>query len=370
MSKSKAKTKKNNKAQAKQTKTEKKKQDKKDQTKENKNKQGQDKRAQQQAEKIQELIAENQSIEITLPWDELKPVYEQKLKQIAKNLKLKGFRKGKVPLKTAEDKIDQEKLVNQVLQELLPEAYQKAIEEGKHQPITRPQFRPLSVNKDNDWQLKAFFAEKPEINLKDYKKIAKQAKKKAVEAIKQREEELEKAKKQDTSDKQGEKQDKKSKKKAAKNSQQQSKADEGMTDQQKQDMQVQMIFSLLVEKLKPKVPEMLIRLNTEQELHNLHHRLEKLNVSIEDYAQSHNLSRDQLVSQMALSSLNQLQVEFLLAEIADKEQIKATDEDIEQRIDEVEDSQMQDKMRQDKNYQNHLKAILLKQKVIKHLLNL
>lgn len=365
------------KAKTKKTKTGENESGKKDAAGTYKNKQDQTKQAQQQAEKIQELIADNQSVEITLAWEKIEPVYKQKLKQLVKNLKLKGFRKGKVPLKVAEEKINQEELVNQVLQDLLPEAYLKAIEEGKYQPLTRPQFQPLNVNKDNDWQLKAFFAQKPEIDLKDYKKIAKEAKKDALKAIKQREKELAEAKKEDSGQedqKQDPKKGKKSKKESAKKTQEKTETEEGaeesITGQQKEDMQVQMIFSRLAERLKPRVPEMLIRHNTEQELQNLHQRLEKLNVSFEDYAQSHNLTKDQLVSQVALSSLNQLQVEFLLAEIAEKEEIKATDEDIKQKIDEVEDKEMQGRMRQDKKYQNYLRSILLKQKVIRHLLNL
>jgi FKBP-type peptidyl-prolyl cis-trans isomerase (trigger factor) len=314
---------------------------------------------QKQAEQLQEIIAKNQSFEITLSWDKIKPVYHKKLQKEAKQLKLKGFRQGKVPTALAEKKVNQEKLMNLVLQELLPEAYQKALEDSQHQPLTRPQFQALSVNKDNDWKIKAIFATKPEINLKNYKEIAQKAKKQAEKKIEEQEKEQAEQQKEKKS-KKDEKDEKKAKEKES----------EKLTEQQKQDIKIQTIFSQLVQELKPQVPEMILHQSTERELQNLKQRLQQLNVSLEDYVQSHNMTMEQLTSQVALSSLNQLQVEFLLGAIAEQEEIKVTDEDVEQRINEVEDEQMKAKMAQDKNYQSYLKSILLKQKVIQHLLEL
>lgn len=323
----------------------------------------QNQQAQKQAEQLQEIIAENQSFEITLSWDKVKPVYYKKLQKEAKQLKLKGFRKGKVPTELAEKKVNQEKLMNLVLQELLPEAYQKGLEENQHQPLTRPQFQALSVNKGNDWKIKAIFAEKPEIDLKNYKKITQKAKEEAEKKIEEQEKEQEKQQAEQEK-KAKSKKDNKNEKKAKQ------RKTEKLSEQQKQDIKVQTIFSKLVQELKPQVPEMILRQSTERELQNLKQRMQQLNVTLEDYAQSYNMTMEQLTSQVALSSLNQLQVEFLLGAIAEQEKIQVTDEDVEQRINQVEDEQMKAKMAQDKNYQNYLKSILLKQKVIQHLLEL
>ncbi len=319
----------------------------------------QNQQAQKQAAQLQEVIAENQSLEITLSWDKIEPVYHKELQKEAKQLKLKGFRKGKVPTELAEKKVNQEKLMNLVLQELLPEAYQKALKKSQYQPLTRPQFQALSVNKGNDWKIKAIFAEKPEIDLKNYKKVSKKAKEEAEKKIDEQEKEQAEQQKKTKS-----KKDNKDEKKG------EGKENQELSDQQKQDIKVQTIFSKLVQELKPEVPEMILRQSTERELQNLKQRMQQLNVSLEDYAQSHNMTMEQLTSQVALSSLNQLQVEFLLGAIAEQEKIEVTDEDVEQRINQVEDEQMKAKMTQDKNYHNYLKSVLLKQKVIQHLLEL
>jgi len=119
---------------------------------------------------LDKLIAEDSQVELKISWKKIAPVYQKTLHKLAANLKLKGFRKGKAPLNVAEKEIGQEKIINQVLQELLPEAYSSAIKTESKKPLTNPEFQAISINKDNDWIIKAYFSQNPEINLKNYKK--------------------------------------------------------------------------------------------------------------------------------------------------------------------------------------------------------
>ena len=82
------------------------------------------------------------------------------------------------------------------------------------------------------------------------------------------------------------------------------------------------------------------------------------------------MTQQQLTTRLVQSSLNQLQVEFLLNAIAEKEDIEVSDQAVEERIEQVEDDKTKDRMKQDHHYQNYLRSVLLKQKVIDYLLEL
>ncbi|MBD3250414.1 MAG: hypothetical protein GF381_02490, partial [Candidatus Pacebacteria bacterium] len=142
---------------------------------------------QNQPEKL-ETVGENQSFEIILEWSQVEPVYQKVLKQAVTQVKMPGFRKGKAPAKIAENKLDQVKLINLTLQELLPKAYVDQIKSKKIKPLTEPEFKPIKLEKNQDWVVEAVYAIKPEINLKDYQKIVKKAKKEAQKTIKEMEE--------------------------------------------------------------------------------------------------------------------------------------------------------------------------------------
>ncbi len=319
--------------------------------------------AHQQQPDVRESVAENDSFVIKFSWDKVQPIYQAKLKKMAQNLKLKGFRKGKTPLNLAEKELNQEQIVNSVLKELLPQAYQAGLKKGKFLPISDPEFQAISLNKDNDWEIKAVFAQKPKINLTGYAQVVKKAKAKAKKEIakyNQQAQAQKDAKKTDTS-------------KTKKNDSVDKKAQaptQPLSQQQQDDTLMQAIFAELVQTQKPKVPELLIKQNTQQEIQNLTQRLKELNITVEDFLKARNLTQDQLTMQMAYSSLNQLQVEFLLNAIAEQEKITVTAQEVTEKLQKIEDEATRAKMKQDANYQIYLKATIVKQKAIKYLLDL
>jgi FKBP-type peptidyl-prolyl cis-trans isomerase (trigger factor) len=320
--------------------------------------------AKKREDDVLKMIAKNDSFELTFPWQKIKPVYEQKIKQLAVNIKLKGFRKGKAPLNLAEKEIGTEKIINRVLQQLIPEAYREQIKKRNINPIADPEFQIISTNRENDWTIKAITASKPEIKLDGYKKIVAEAKKKAQKNI-------------DEHNKKAQQQSKKSKtekkavqSKAKKTDDSTKQKIQPLTKQQQDDTVVQTVFSQLVAKLKPAIPELLIKQNTRQEMHNLTHKLKDMNIKMEDFLKARNMTQDQLTMQMAYSSLNQLQVEFILNAIAEEEKITVEPKEVEERIKAIEDKGVREKIKQDKAYQQYLKATIAKQKVIQYLLNM
>ena len=58
-------------------------------------------------------------IEITIPWEEIKTTYDEKLKEILKEAELPGFRKGKAPKNIVEEKLDKTKLFEEVIKDIV-----------------------------------------------------------------------------------------------------------------------------------------------------------------------------------------------------------------------------------------------------------
>src|SRR3990167_9057672 len=75
---------------------------------------------------------------VTIPNSDIKKTWEDAMLSVLTNIELPGFRKGKAPRKLAEDKVDKEKLREEVLRKLLPIAYTEAIKTHDLKPIINP----------------------------------------------------------------------------------------------------------------------------------------------------------------------------------------------------------------------------------------
>ena len=106
---------------------------------------------------------------ITIPSTEVKKTWEEVVSGAAKNTKLAGFRKGKAPKKLVEENVDTEKIREEVLKKLLPQAYIEAVQKHGIRPILNPKIHVEKVDEDADWQFIALTCEAPEINIGSYK---------------------------------------------------------------------------------------------------------------------------------------------------------------------------------------------------------
>jgi FKBP-type peptidyl-prolyl cis-trans isomerase (trigger factor) len=92
---------------------------------------------------------------------------ESTLKSIASNFENKGFRKGKAPASVVESQISPEKLLEEVINSLLPKIYSQAIIKYQLKPATSPNIiiknPPFALNKD--WQIELHGAQIPDISI-------------------------------------------------------------------------------------------------------------------------------------------------------------------------------------------------------------
>jgi FKBP-type peptidyl-prolyl cis-trans isomerase (trigger factor) len=289
----------------------------------------------QKKSKQPSLISENSKITLVIPKKQAREVYDKILKKLAKTIKSEGFRKGKVPTKIAEEKLGLTRLINETLQEIIPESYLEEIKKQKKQPLTNPEFKPLSLTWEKDWQIEAFFPEPPKFELGKYQAIAKKAIKTAHSAMQNRAKDKE-AKKLDKS--------------------------------QEKESKLQHIFKDLVTSVKPQVPELLLRYETKAEYDRLQANLKQIKMSVDQYLEKRKIDKNQLTNEMATTALGRLQLDFILGAIA--KDIKATvaDKDVEKHLDQIKDKKAVVNLKKDNQYLTYLKTALIKQKVVDHLL--
>lgn len=87
------------------------------------------------------------------------------------NLNVPGFRKGKVSRQVFNRMYGEEALYEDALNAVLPEAYEAAVKEAGIDPVSQPKIDVDSMEKGQEWVIKAEVTVKPEVKLGDYKEL-------------------------------------------------------------------------------------------------------------------------------------------------------------------------------------------------------
>lgn len=110
---------------------------------------------------------------VTVPFEELSPVVDAAYKKVSGQIRVPGFRPGRVPRQLVDQRVGRAAVLDEALQEALPRFYGQAVEDNKVRPVGQPEVDLTEVPvKDGD-ELK-FSIEvdvRPEITLPDYSNI-------------------------------------------------------------------------------------------------------------------------------------------------------------------------------------------------------
>lgn len=124
--------------------------------------------------KINKLPKSKIEIEGEIDSDIFEGFYKKALENIGKDFEVDGFRKGKVPENILISKIPEIKILEEMAELALKEHYPALIEEINLDVISQPQIAITKLARKNPLGFKIITSVMPEINLPDYKKIAKE----------------------------------------------------------------------------------------------------------------------------------------------------------------------------------------------------
>ncbi|MDP8264582.1 MAG: trigger factor [Candidatus Aceula lacicola] len=127
---------------------------------------------------LKKIDATKRELKFEISKERVSKKMEEVFKEITKAAKVKGFRPGKAPrhiIEAEHGKLAQEKM----MEELIPESYQEALQKEKLNPIDFPEISDVK-NKDGILTFKASLDIQPEFTVKDYKGIKVKKKKSEV----------------------------------------------------------------------------------------------------------------------------------------------------------------------------------------------
>lgn len=289
------------------------------------------------------LIIDNTILQIEIDAKTASHAYHEAIEHMAKHLKTAGFRKGKVPTNVAESMLKQEDVIQHALEHIVPDAYKAAVEKSGKEPLTQPEFRIVSANKGEAWKLEAHIAEAPTIDLKNYKKIAKEARKQAEKGLAEQEKTAKKEKKDEF---------------------------KPATQEQKDGAIVQKIYQQLLSDIKPQIAELLVKEEIRADFGNLRRQLEQMKIELEKFLELRKMTMDDLTNQLAAEALGRLQLSFLIAALAREAKVTVEQSDLDAAIEKITDPELKKQQSSDPMYRQLLAQTILRRKVAEHLLSL
>jgi FKBP-type peptidyl-prolyl cis-trans isomerase (trigger factor) len=253
--------------------------------------------------KITSTVAKSEdgTIQITflIPKTTIEESRDKALTNLAKNATISGFRKGKAPLEKVKMATDPNKLLEETLKYILPDAFSTAIKEHKLRPAIYPKFELISAKEGEDWQARAVTAELKEIVLGDYQKIISGA----LSATKIWTPDKAKNENENESDKPKSKEEKE-----------------------------QVVIKTLLEAIEVKIPQIIVNEEVDRRLVSLLERIEKLGLNLESYLASLGKTAETIRKEYEQTSRDTIKLELILNKIATEENVSISSKEVDSAL--------------------------------------
>ncbi len=270
---------------------------------------------------------------LTVPWADVKTIYDKVFDELASEIEIEGFRKGKAPKNLIEGKVDKSKIYGEVVNRVLPQSYQNALAEHNLKPIVSPKVQIANAEENKDWQFIARAAEKPTVELGNYQDAVK-----AINATGK----IWKPGDEVTEDKKDKDEEEKTKK-------------------------INAIIEKLLEVCKVELPEILVESEVSRLTTALLEDVRSAGLTFEQYLQSSGQTQESLHQKYHTQAETALKLEFIFDAIADDLKIVVSDEEVNSVIAKETDIKKQQALK-DQSYV--LASILRRENTITRLLSL
>ena len=114
---------------------------------------------------VEKLSPTRVRINVEVPFTEWEGEFDRALKEMAKQVRMPGFRPGKVPVKLLEARIDKEAMLDQVVGEAVPSKYSEAVTTADVKPLGQPEIEITKKVYGEDLEFTAEVDVRPEIEL-------------------------------------------------------------------------------------------------------------------------------------------------------------------------------------------------------------
>ncbi len=121
---------------------------------------------------VEQLSTTRVKINVEVPFDELKPDFDRAYAKLAKQVRIPGFRPGKAPARVLESRLGRGVVVEEVVNEAVPNKYMEAVGASEVHTLGQPD---IEVTNIADGEAVSFTAEvdvRPEVSLPDFDALA------------------------------------------------------------------------------------------------------------------------------------------------------------------------------------------------------
>ena len=270
---------------------------------------------------------------IDVPKADIKKEEDEAFSRLQKNLTVGGFRQGKAPKDIAEKHLTKEVIYQELAQKMISRIYQELLTKESLKPIISPKVDLVKAKEGEDWQIKIVVAEKPTITLGDYKKVIKEAKDKAKKA----------------------------------NIWVPGKDKDAKKPEEDKNKIMNEVLTALLNESKIEISDLVIDEEVNHRLTHLMDEIQKIGLTSENYLKSKNLTMESLKAQFRKETEDTYKLEFVLSEIADKENLKVEQADLDKLFVNIKDEKERKTAEQNSYY---YATILRKQKTLDYLISL
>ncbi|MEK7502659.1 MAG: trigger factor [Patescibacteria group bacterium] len=226
-------------------------------------------------------------LNITIPSKTVKDAAGIVLEEVVKSANVAGFRKGKAPKKIVEEKIDKDKIKEEVLKKLLPQAYADAVKKHDIKPIINPRIHVEILEDDKDWKFTASTCEAPQVDLNGYKENIKKITSGTKIII---------------------------------------------PGKEQKETSFEEIITELQKSVSVKISKIIVEQEVERLLAQTLSEIKRLGLTLDQYLTSTHRTVEELKEEYEKKAINDIKLEFALQKIAEEEKIAVTDADIDEAI--------------------------------------
>ena len=274
--------------------------------------------------------------DVDVAWSKIQDKYNTAFDEIAAGTQIEGFRRGKAPKDVLLKHINKDDVYKKLVQLLIPEIYAELVKQEDLKPLVPPQVSLLKAKENEDWSLRFLVAEKPIVDLMDYKSEVKNA--------------ILEEKKSDIwvpgKDKQKE------------------------SDAQKKEQQSRLlnkILETLLIKTKVEISNLIIEQELNKKLSQLLDDVNKIGLTVESYLESKKETIDSIKNKFKKEIEDTYKLEFIFEAIAEEAKLTVEKADIDALITQTKDEASRQQIEQNSYF---YASILRRQKTIDYLLSL
>lgn len=271
-------------------------------------------------------------IVLNVPKEDIAKEYEVSFKKLMQELAVEGFRKGKVPKDIAVKHLSRDVVYDQLIRSYIPRVYSEIIQKEDLKPIISPRIDFAKAKENEDWELNFTTALAPTVHLGKYKEKIQAAKKELAKSdiwIPG------KSKEPTTEEK-----------------------------EKKKQAEFQAGLQALLTEAKVEIADVILDEEVEKRLAKLVDDVQKVGLTMDSYLKSKNITKEQISDQIRKEIEESYKIEFLLQEIADSEDIKVEQADLDGIFATIKDEKEKESAKKNAYY---YAAVLRKQKTLDYI---